>query len=132
MATDNYTHKFADNYRVAMSKTILTPAADTHNLIRIPRYALLMDVWLLVSAVGSSKTVSLGWSGNGESAQAAGFMSYDIADVTVLGLKRAMRDTLIAFEGKYFGTAGGTVTMTVGTTQTTGNFIVFCVYSIIK
>jgi hypothetical protein len=130
--TDYYTHKQADNYRVTMSKTILTPTAATYNIIRIPRYALLMDVWLLVNVVGSSNAVSLGWAGNGETAQTAGFMSYDIADVLTLGLKRAMRDTLIAFEGKYFDYAGGIITITGGTTQTTGNFIAFCTYSIIK
>jgi hypothetical protein len=131
MTTDIISVKAADNYRIGKSRTILTPSADTYWLYRFPRYTLVTDVWLYVPVAGDSKTVSIGWVGNGEVAQAAGFLSVDIADVTVIGMKRAQKDTLVAFEGKYFDDAGGLLSMTVGTTQGTGEFHVFVQYSII-
>jgi hypothetical protein len=131
MTTDIISVKAADNYRIGKSRTILTPSADTYWLYRFPRYTLVTDVWLYVPTAGSSDTVSIGWTGNGETAQAAGFMSLDIAAVMETGMKRAQHDTLVAFEGKYFDDASGLLTMTVGTTQTTGEFHVFVQYSII-
>lgn len=131
MTTDIISVKAADNYRIGKSKTILTPAADTYWLYRFPKYTLVTDVWLYVPTAGSTDTVSIGWIGNGETAQAAGFLSTGIADVTNTGMKRAQHDTLVAFEGKYFDDANGLLTMTVGTTQTTGAFHVFVEYTII-
>lgn len=129
--TDLLSTRAADNIRLAGSRVILTPSAATYNLIRLPKFTFVTDVWLKVTTAGSSKTVSVGWAGNGETAVTAGFLSYDIADVTTTGLKRAMKDTLVSFEGKYFSTAGGLITMTVGTTQTTGAFEVFVQYHIL-
>ena len=129
--TDIISVKAADNYRVGKSRTILTPAAATYWVYKIPRFALVTDVWLYVPVAGDSDTVSIGWLGNGETAQAAGFLSTSIAAVTVIGMKRAQHDTLVAFEGKYFDDAGGIMTMTVGTTQGTGEFHVFVEYTVI-
>ena len=131
MTTDIISVKAADNYRIGKSRTILTPAAETYWLYKFPKYALVTDVWLYVPTAGSSNTVSIGWVGNGETAQPAGFLSLTIADVMNTGMKRAQHDSLVAFEGKYFDSAGGLLTMTVGTTQTTGAFHVFAEYSII-
>jgi len=129
--TDIIISKAADNYRTGKSKTILTPAAATYWVYRIPRFALVTDVWLYVPTAGSSNTVTVGWAGNGETAQAAGFMSDTIAKVMVTGMKRAQHDSLVAFEGKYFDDASGLLTMTVGTAQTTGEFHLFITYTII-
>ena len=131
MATDYISTKAADNLRLARSKSILTPSADTYNLINLPKHSFVKDVWLWVKVAGSSDTVSIGWTGNGETAQAAGFLSTDIANATVVGLKRAQHDTMVSFEGKYFFDAGGQLTMTVGTTQTTGEFHVLVNYTIL-
>jgi hypothetical protein len=128
---DMYTQRFADNIRFAKSRTILTPSAGTLNLIRLPKNAFVKRVWLLVTVVGSSDTVSIGWIGNGEAAQAAGFLSNDIAKVSVLGMKESIKDTLVSNASKYFNSASGSLTMTIGTTQTTGSFIAFCEYSVI-
>ena len=131
MATDIISVKAADNYRVGRSKTILTPAAATYWVMRIPKFALITDVWLWVKVAGSSDTVSLGWIGNGETAQAAGFLSITIAEATLIGMKRAKNDSMVSFEGKYFNAASGLLTMTVGTTQTTGEFHAFAEYTVI-
>ena len=131
MATDWLSTKAADNLRLARSRSILTPSADTYNLINFPKFAFVKDVWLWVVVAGSSDTVSIGWTGNGEAAQAAGFISVDVAEATVIGLKRAQHDTMVSFEGKYFFDAGGQLTMTVGTTQTTGEFHILVDYTIL-
>jgi hypothetical protein len=131
MTTDIIVTRSADNYRIGKSKTILTPAAETYWVYKIPRYSLVTDVWLYVPTAGSTDTVSVGWAGNGETAQAAGFMSTGIANVMATGMKRAQHDTLVAFEGKWFDDAGGLLTMTVGTTQTTGEFHLFVTYTVI-
>lgn len=128
--TDFYTHSFADNVRFAKSRTILTPSAGTLNLIRLPKNAFVKRVWLLVETAGSSDTVSVGYR-EGTTAQSAGFLSTDIAKVTVTGMKESIGDTYTACMSKYFLNASGSITMTVGTTQTTGKFTVFCEYSVI-
>jgi len=128
---DFYTSRFADNVRLAKSRSILTPAAGILNLVRLPKNAFVKKVWLKVITVGSSDTISIGWIGNGETAQAAGFLSTDIAKVTVAGMKESTKDTLVSESSKYFSGASGSLTMTIGTTQTTGSFLVFCEYSVI-
>jgi hypothetical protein len=48
MATDFYTNAFADNYRLAKSRIIVSPSTATYNVIRIPKYAFVSDVWIQV------------------------------------------------------------------------------------
>lgn len=128
--TDFYTHSYADNVRFSRSKTILSPSAGTLNLIRIPKFAFVKRVWLEVDTAGSSDTVSIGWR-DGSTAQSAGFLSTDIAKVTVTGMKESLADTLTSSMAKYFDSSSGAITMTIGTTQSTGVFTVFCEYTVI-
>ena len=60
-------------------------------------------------------------------------MSLDIADPTVLGLKVAMKDTLVSFPGKYFSTASGLITFTfeAGSATTLGTFRIYADYTVI-
>lgn len=129
--TDKISVKAADNYRLCKSHTILTPAAATYTLIQIPRRAFVSDVWLYVAVAGSSDTVTVGWAGNGQTAVTNGFITVDVADIKIVGMKRAVADTRTSNGAKYFDTSGGMITMTVGTTQTTGRFYVFARYTII-
>lgn len=135
MSTDLYTNSFADNFRLARSKTLNAVSDDTYNIIRIPKFAFVTDVWLLITTayVGGVPSITVGWIGNGETAQAAGFLSNEIAKPTVAGLKRAQHDTLVSFEGKYFSGGTGTITVTVaaGGATTEGVFQVFATYSVI-
>ena len=130
--TDLYTHAFADNIRLAKSKVLKgAVAAATYNLIRLPKFTFVTDVWAVISTACSATDVTIGWLGNGETAQAAGFMSDARVDAGVTGLKRAQHDTLVSFEGKYFSAAGGALTLTVGTTWSAGEIIVLCQYHVI-
>lgn len=134
MATDFYTNAFADNVRLAKSRSLITPAAATYNVIRIPKFAFVTDVWLLVGTAANAAptTCQVGWSGNGETAVAAGFLSTDISDATVAGLKRAMRDTLVSFPGKYFSGGSGAITFTYNPgAATTGIFWIFAQYIVV-
>jgi hypothetical protein len=131
--TDLFSVKAADNYRLARSGTILTPAAATYNLIRLPQYTFVNDVWLLCTVAGSSDTIDVGFIGNGESADPDYFLdrTYALVNATGIGMYRATQDTVTSFAGKWFSDASGIITLTVGTTQTTGSFIVFVEYSVI-
>jgi hypothetical protein len=134
MSVDLYTHAVADSFRLAKSKRLVAPSDETYNVIHIPRYALVMDVWVLVTSqyVGGGQ-VSVGWRGNKQTAQGAGFISTDIFLPSVIGLKRAIHDTVVSNEGKYFGDASGAITVTVvnGVATTKGTFIVFATWSIV-
>lgn len=135
MATDFYTNAFADNMRLAKSRSVISPADGTYNLIRIPKFAFVTDVWLLVGTAANvaPTTCTVGWQGNGETAQTAGFISTDIADAAVTGLKRAMKDTLVSFPGKYFSAASGAITFTyaAGSATTKGIYWVFAQYIVV-
>ena len=132
MTTAKFSPFSADNIRFCRSHVLQgAVTADTYQLIRIPHYAFVTDVWLLVETACSSVDITVGWTGNGETAQAAGFMSQDVTDVLNTGLKRAQHSSLVAFEGKYFSTSGGVLTLTVGTTLSAGKLTAFCQYHVI-
>jgi hypothetical protein len=130
--TDRFTHAYADNIRLAKSKILKgAVTAGTYDLVRFPRFTFVTDVWAQIDTACSATDVTVGWKGNGETAQTAGFISETIMDAGVTGLKRAQHDTLVAFEGKYFSDASGALTITLGTTWTAGEVIVFVQYHII-
>jgi len=131
--TAKFSHDLADTFMLAKSKLFIIPSADTYDVIRIPKLALVQDVWLEVTtACTAGATLTVGWKGNGESAQTAGFMSSDITKPGETGLKRAQKDNLLSFPGKYFADGSGAITITVaGTTLSAGKFRVFVGYSII-
>jgi hypothetical protein len=135
MSTDIYTNSFSDNFRLAKSRYILSPSDATYNVIRLPKYAFVSDVWIMV-VVGANvepTAASVGWSGNGETAVAAGFMSTELVDPTNTGLKRAQKSTTVNFPGKYFNGGSGAVTFTyaAGTATTLGGYFIFVQYSVV-
>jgi len=133
--TDYYTNAFADNYRLAKSRLLISPSDGTYNLIRIPKYAFVKDVWLQVTEAAdvTPDACTVGWLGNGESAVENGFITTDVAEPTKTGLKRAQKDTLVTFEGKYFNAATGIITFTfeAGSATSLGTYRVFCEYTVI-
>ena len=133
--TNFFTNQFADNLRVARSKTFNAVDDATYNAIRLPRFTLVMDVWLHITTayVAGAPVITVGWSGNGETADPDGFLTNAIAHPAQTGLKRATMGTAGWAAGKYFNTAGGIVTVTVddGAATTEGIFIVFCAYSVV-
>jgi len=134
--TDRFSHKLADNFMLAMSGLFITPDDATYDIIRIPKWGFVQDVWLEITTayIAGTPSITIGWKGNGETAQTAGFMSNDIAKPLELGVKRAQKDNLLSFPGKYFGTGSGAVTVTIaaGGATTEGNFRVLVGYSVIQ
>ena len=135
MSTNFFTNAFADNFRLAASRQVISPSDGTYNLIRIPKFAFVSDVWLQVITANDvePETCSVGWVGNGETAVTNGFITTDIADSTVAGLKRAKKDAATTWEGKYFSAASGMITFTFsnGSAATLGTFRVFAQYTVI-
>jgi len=132
--TDKFSHKLADNYKLAMSGLFIHPTADTYNLVRIPMCALVDDVWLEVTeACTAACTVTIGYGAYGAVVAApSGFMSNDIAKPQEIGMKRAQRDNLLSFPGRYFAAGSSILTITLAGTFTAGMFRVFMGYSVIR
>jgi hypothetical protein len=131
--TDAYSNKVADNYRLAASKLMLAPDDGVYNLIKIPKWAFITDVWVeIVEAFTVNASIEIGWMGNGETALENGFITAEIADPTHVGLKRAFNTALTTFPGKYFSTASGAITATVADVDgAVGNFRVFAQFTVI-
>lgn len=133
---DKYSNKLADNRMLAMSGLFITPDDDTYDIIRVPHWAFISNVWLEVTTayIAGAPSITVGWKGNKETAVPAGFMSNDIAKPKELGLKIAQKDAVSAFPGKYFGDGSGAVTVTIaaGGATTEGNFRIFCEYAVIQ
>lgn len=125
----------ADNFRIAKSKTLTTPAAATYDCIRIPKYAFILNAWLLVDVAGSSNDVQMGFIGNGVAINDDFFLNETDAAVMTVGLKAA-RTYISAGDYRPFNClwcdeAGGMVTITIDVTQTTGLFTAFAAFSVI-
>ena len=134
--SDKFSNKLADNKMLAMSGLFITPTADIYDIIRVPHWGFVSNVWLEVTTayVDGTPSITIGWKGNKETAVPAGFMSNEIAKPKELGLKIAQKDNLTAFPGKYFGAGSGaiTVTIAIGGASTEGNFRVFAEYTVIQ
>ena len=106
----------ADNYRLARSQTLLELADGTYNIIRIPHFAFVDEVWLSITqayAGGSSGAVTVGFVGNGETADPDGFMDATQAGGRATGMKIMSEDAQPGSKGKWFSTAGGLLTITL-------------------
>jgi len=131
--TDAYTSKASDAFRLEASKLMLAPADATYNIIKIPRFAFVTDVWVqIVTAFTVNASITVGWLGNGETAVADGFITTEIADPLTVGIKRAFNSTAVTFPGKYFSEASGAITVTVADNDgAVGNFRVFVQFTVI-
>ena len=133
---DKFSNKLADNRMMAMSGLFIAPDDDTYDIIRVPHWAFVSNVWLEINTayIAGAPSITVGWKGNKETAVPAGFITNDIAKPAEMGLKIAQKDTLTAFPGKYFNTGSGAITVTIaaGGATTEGNFRVFCEYTVIQ
>jgi len=133
MATNAYSNKSADNFRLYRSGVLAAPADGTYNVIRIPKFAFVKNVWVDITTAYTNAlaTLEIGYEYNGSSV-AAGFLSSGISEPNVVGLKAAFRDTLVSFPGKWFSLDNGTITVTTDDNGgTAGTFVVFAEYTII-
>jgi len=134
MSTDFYTSAFSQNYMFARSKKMAAPADATYNVIRIPRYAFVKQVWVLITTAYTlgTATLEIGWMGNKEVAVTDGFMTSDVTVPNALGLKVMIDVSISSQPGKYFSAASGAITVTTDDDGgTAGTFFVFVDYSVI-
>ena len=131
--TDAYSSKVSDAVRLEASKLMLAPADATYNLIKIPKFAFVTDVWIqIVTAFTVNASITVGWLGNTETAVPAGFIINTIADPTVVGMKRAFNTGLSTFPGKWFKLGSGAITATVlDNGGAVGDFRVFAQFTVI-
>ena len=127
----------ADNYRFAASRNLVELADGTYALINIPKFAFVKEVWLYISTPysggGADGTATIGFKGNGESADPDGFMDATAAAATTAGYKRASSDAQPASQGKWFNAASGQITITLAHNTSTVYLkgIVFVEYTVI-
>jgi len=121
---------------MAASRLMVAPDDDTYYVIQLPRYAFVTDVWLNITTayVGGAPTISVGFAGNGETANTAYFITTDISEPTVAGIKCSIKDTIASNRSKYFSNGSGSITVTIaaGNASTEGTFEVFAQYVLIS
>jgi hypothetical protein len=126
----------SDNFRLARSKTLYELADDTYDLILLPKFAFVMNVWLYVTqayAGGSGATATIGFKGNGETADPDGFMDAAACAARVTGYKQMLDDTQPGSKGKWFNDASGFLTITLDDNAETTLMIgfVLCQFSVL-
>ena len=124
----------SDNFRFARSVTLIDPDDDAYCLIDIPQFAFVVDVWLhkILAATAAGALVSVGFIGNGETADPDGFIDTILGEADSLGVVRAIQDGQPASRGKWFNDASGAITLTCDDNGGTGGtFFVTAMYSVI-
>ena len=132
---DFYSYARSDNFSLARSKTWSALADGTWNLIHLPRFAFVTDVFLdiITAYTAAGSTLTVGYVGNQEAvANPDGFLTTDLAKPLETGIKRAQKVALGQYPGYWFNSGSGILTITSDDNGgTAGTFIVFVVYSIL-
>ena len=126
--------KYADNIRLARSVILIDPDDDSYSLIQVPQYGFVIDVWLhkTLAATAAGALVSVGFEGNGETADTDAFIDVTLGDASVLGVVRAIHDGQPGSRGKWFDDAGGSITLTCDDDGGTGGtFMVMALFVVI-
>jgi hypothetical protein len=136
MTTNKLSNRASDNFRMWRSDTLYELADDTYNLCRIPKFAFVDNVWLYISqayAGGASGAATIGFVGNGETADPDGFMDAAACGARAAGMKQMIDDGQPGSLGKWFSTASGllTITLSKGTDTTLLIATVFMRYSVL-
>lgn len=133
---DLQSYHASDNFRLARSKHLFELADGTYNLIQLPKFAFVENLILNITQAftgGSTATITIGFTGNGESADPDGFMDSIFAAPTVVGMKQMLGDTQPGSKGMWFNTASGFVTITIaaGNSSAALRAFVFVQYSVL-
>lgn len=134
MAVNALSSRSADNFRMARSGKVTLSTDDTYNVLKLPKKAFVVGVWLevvtafdAVAAEDTDGTLTVGFSGNGESADADYFMNTTAAAPLTTGMKEVTK-------GKWFGSASGLITVTAAANDATVAPVVrvWTLYSVIN
>lgn len=131
---NKFSRKISDYIYTARGLVMSIPANGTWSCIQVPKNAFVSGVWLNITTAcaGTLPKVSVGWLGNGETAQTEGFITQEVAACTEIGLKSSLHSSEDSWPGKYFNTASGVITVTVSGTLTAGVLYPFAQYTIIS
>ena len=135
---DRIANKVSDFSYLARSHKLMDVDDGTYNIIRLPRNAFVEEVFVEVQVAGSggtpNSTVTIGFSGNKETADPDGFIDAVLGTTITEKMIRASDDAQPASKGKWFLDASGmlTATFTKGTTAVGPSVVVFVRYSIIS
>ena len=130
MAINVLSSRAADNFRIMRSGKITISADDTYQVIKLPKKAFVVGVWLEILTAFDDQTtdgtITVGFSGNGETADADYFMDNTAAAPLVTGMKEVTK-------GKWFGDASGLITVTSNDNDSTVDPVirVWVLYSVI-
>ena len=134
-----FSHAFSDVIRFAKSRPVMVSTSFTNltaDLIRVPKYAFVTGLRVLITThlSGGTPSLTIGYSGNGTTAVTDGFMISSVVIPETAGMKN-MKDGVISTapgsQGKYFSGGAGVVTATLSGTPTAGVFYVFVDYRVI-
>ena len=120
----------ADNFRMMRSGKVTLSADDSYAVVKVPKKAFVVGVWLEIITAFDDKTtdgtITVGFSGNGETADPDYFIDNTAAAPLVVGMKEVTK-------GKWFGDASGLITLTVADNDSTVDPIVrvWVLYSVI-
>lgn len=134
MTDYNTTTKQSDVLWVKASKNIITPTDTTHTVCSIPANSLVTDIIVNKTTAYSSAgaVVTIGFKGNGETADVDAFMSSAVFDPTVVGTASIRQGSVLNSGGKHF-TQQGSITVTSNDNAgTAGTFQIFVCYVQIK
>jgi len=125
----------ADNVRLVASCALLDAVDETYHLIRIPQYALVTNVIVdLISPFGTTSTITVGFDGNGETADPdAFFLNVDIDPDGSILTRSLAGSTGVNRGGKWFGANNGTITLTLveGNAPATASVRLFAEYKVV-
>ena len=130
MAINALSSRSADNFRMMRSGKITLSADDTYNVVKVPQKAFVVGVWLEVLTAFDDQTtdgtITVGFSGNGESADPDYFMDNTAAAPLTTGIKEVTK-------GKWFDTSSGLITVTAADNDSTVDPVirVWVLYSVI-
>jgi len=122
-----YSNARADNFTLVRSRLMNEPDDDTYDIIRIPWKGFVSDVTLHLSTAygGAGATMTIGFLGNGESADVDYFLTSAEIDPDAAGY-------VVSDRPKYFGDKGGAITLTCDDDGgTVGIFMVFAQLTVI-
>lgn len=128
---DRISHHLSDFSYMARSKNFVNVADGTYDCFRIPKKAMIEEVWLDVFASDADGTVTVGFAGNAETADPDGFIDATLGVTSSIAFIKATDDAQPGSKGKWFLDGSGMLTVTPSGVNA-GSFRVFCKYSIIS
>ena len=123
-------NRAADNVRFVRSGKITLASDDTYAVVKVPKKAFVLGVWLEILTAfddqATDGTISVGFTGNGETDDPDYFLTTAEAAALTAGMK-------VSMDGKWFVDAAGLITVTANDNDSTVDPVVrvFVAYTVI-